>query len=443
MLSKLYAKWMYAWETALTTRDTNRIVRPLEWGFDWLKDFSPIALEAAPHLSDYDRMIAVNADIVARADEFYGYTTPTDFRLEARHPQLFPTNVRPETLQEDAEIKRQAETGELDEAEFLRFTSPIRTIYPENDTVNARWFPAPEHRYSNPRRPQSVISTPKSPNVVISTGATDSFTVRGGVEKPASPPRTPNRLNGKPKQAMIVMPQWNADAFSHNALCTLFNRFGISCLRLSKPYHDIRRPAELERSDYAVSANVGRTTEACRQAVVDIRSCIDWLEQQGYEQFGVLGTSLGSCYAFIAAAFDPRLQVCAFNHASTWFGDVTWAGQSTRHIRAAFEQAGLTQDQVRQIFSIVSPMSYMERFAATPKRSLVVHATYDLTFPLEYSLDVLKNFDALKIDYVSKVLPCGHYTTGETPYKYIDGWYLGSFIYSSFKRLAEGKPAAS
>jgi hypothetical protein len=414
MLSKLYAKWMYAWETALTTRDTNRIVRPLEWGFDWLQDFSPLAAAAespssddAPAADDFHRMIAVNADIVARADQFFGYKTPTDFRLEARHPQLFPTNVRPETLQEDAEIKRQAETGELEEAQFLRFTSPVLTRYPENDTVNARWYPA-----------------------------------------------HPETQNGKPQQAMIVMPQWNADAFSHNALCTLFNRFGVSCLRLSKPYHDIRRPAELERSDYAVSANVGRTTEACRQAVVDIRSCIDWLESQGYEQFGVLGTSLGSCYAFIAAAFDPRLQVCAFNHASTWFGDVVWAGQSTRHIRAAFEQSGLNQAQVRQIFSIVSPMSYMDRFAQTsspetsspqnsithPRRTLVIHATYDLTFPLEYSLDVLKNFDALKIDYVSKVLPCGHYTTGETPYKYIDGWYLGHFIYSSFKRLAQQTP---
>ena len=396
MLSSLYAKWMYAWETALTTRDTNRIVRPLEWGFDWLKDFSPIALEANPHLSDYDRMTAINADIVARPDEFFGYTTPTDFRLERRHPQLFPTNVRPETLEEDAELKRQAETGELDPANFLRFTSSIRTRYPENDTVNARWFPA-----------------------------------------------HPETQKGKPKQAMIVMPQWNADAFSHNALCTLFNHFGISCLRLSKPYHDIRRPAELERSDYAVSANIGRTTLACRQAVVDIRSCIDWLEQQGYEQFGVLGTSLGSCYAFIAAAFDPRLQVCAFNHASTWFGDVVWAGQSTRHIRAAFEQAGLTQDQVRQIFSIVSPMTYMQRFAATPKRSLIVHATYDLTFPLEYSVDVLKNFDRLKLDYVSKVLPCGHYTTGEFPFKYLDGWYLGHFIYKEFKRLAHAQKVSS
>jgi dienelactone hydrolase len=236
------------------------------------------------------------------------------------------------------------------------------------------------------------------------------------------------------------MPQWNADAISHNSLCTLFNRFGVSALRLSKPYHDIRRPAELERSDYAMSANVGRTIRSCRQAVADIRSCMDWLETQGYTQFGVLGTSLGSCYGFIAAAHDPRLRVCAFNHASTWFGDVVWEGQSTRHVRAGFEQAGLTQDQVRQLFLSVSPMAYMDRFAASPKRVLVVHGTYDLTFPLHLSLDVLSNFRQRGIDFVSKVLPCGHYTTGETPYKYLDGWYLGSFIHSAFKRLATERP---
>jgi hypothetical protein len=34
------------------------------------------------------------------------------------------------------------------------------------------------------------------------------------------------------------------------------------------------------------------------------------------------------------------------------------------------------------------------------------------------------------------MLPCGHYTTGETPYKYLDAWYLSSFIHSSFKKLA-------
>ncbi len=392
MLSRLYAHWMFSWETALTTRDTNRIVRPLEWGFDWLENALPFPSETpASQPSDLDRMIALNADLVEHADQFFAYQTPTDFRLERRHPQLFPTNVRPETLAQDADFQHQALSGELAQADFLRFTSPIRTPHPENDIVNARWYPVHPH---------------------------DQI--------------------GKPKQAIIVMPQWNADAFSHNALCTLFNRFGISALRLSKPYHDIRRPAELERSDYAVSSNIGRTIAACQQAVVDIRASLDWLETEGYTQFGVLGTSLGSCYAFIAAAMDPRLRVCAFNHASTQFGDVVWTGQSTRHVRSAFEHAGLDQAQVRQIFASISPMSYMRQFAANPKRVLVVHATYDLTFLREFSLDVLRNFDLYNVDYVSKVLPCGHYTTGETPYKYIDGWYLGSFIHNSFKRLRTG-----
>jgi hypothetical protein len=31
------------------------------------------------------------------------------------------------------------------------------------------------------------------------------------------------------------------------------------------------------------------------------------------------------------------------------------------------------------------------------------------------------------------VLPCGHYTMGETPYKYMDGWQLASFLRTAFE----------
>ncbi len=398
MLKKWYADWMFRWETELTTRDENRVVRPVEWGFSWLRDALPRGMEqlgeapetlANAHEAEA-AMLEVNAAILAESDRFFGYTPPGDFRLERRYPALFPTNVRPETLAEDAALRARAERGELPQAEFLRFTSPVRTPFPENDLVNARWYPA-----------------------------------------------SPDRQTGEPsRKAMIVMPQWNADAFSHNALCTLFNRFGVSALRLSKPYHDIRRPPELERSDYAVSSNIGRTLAACRQAVVDIRCCVDWLYAQGYRQVGVLGTSLGSCYGFLAAAHDSRLEVCAFNHVSASFGDVVWTGQSTRHIRAAMEQAGLTQERLRALWAGISPAHYMERFEATARtcarRTLVVHAKYDLTFIERYSLEVLRLFEALRVKHEARVLPCGHYTTGETPYKFLDGWYLGSFVYRAF-----------
>ena len=412
MFKDLYARWMYRWETRLTTRDQNRIVRPLEWGFDWLQPFIEEAgiTERVEQLSaagqDEQAMLLVNEAILGDSDRFFRYQRPTDFRLEERHPMLFPTNVRPETLERDARLRTLADEGKIARAQFLRFTSPERTPYAENDLVNARWYPA-----------------------------------------------DPKKQIGKPKQAMIVMPQWNADAFSHNALCALFNRFGISALRLSKPYHDIRRPSELERSDYAVSANIGRTLSATRQAVVDIRCCLDWLESQGYEQFGVLGTSLGSCYAFLASAHDHRLRVNAFNHASAAVGDVVWAGQSTRHIRQGLEEAGLTQERVRAIWAGVSPMHYYKKFASHSqpvnpssaaefaKKVLLIYAQYDLTFPLEYSLEVVKSFHASGIDFERRVLPCGHYTTGETPYQYIDGWWMGSFIYRAFKALATERPS--
>jgi hypothetical protein len=399
---------MYAWETRLTMRDENRVVRPLEWGFEWLEPFlrehgfaevlpSPEVVRdpAAAEVT----MVRINQLLIRHSDTFFGYKRPTDYRLEERHPELFPTNVRPETLAQDAEIKRLAAEGKIPTAQFLRFTSAERTPYPENDLVNARWYPAPAHK-------------------------------------------VPNR----PKQAIVVMPQWNADAFSHNSLCTIFNKMGISALRLSKPYHDIRRPVELERSDYAVSANIGRSISACRQAVVDIRCCLDWLEEQGYKQFGVLGTSLGSCYAFLASAHDARLRVNAFNHASTAFGDVTWAGQSTRHVKQALEEAGLTQDRVRALWSAVSPCFYYDKIIrpevdGARKKVLMVYANYDLTFPKVYSLQVVDAFRRIGLDFEPRVLPCGHYTTGETPYKYIDGWYMGSFVYRAFKALREERAA--
>ena len=406
MLKRLYARWMYTWETRLTTRDSNRVVRPLEWGFDWLEPFlersglgaKAAALGTNPAIDSraaLDLMVEVNDAILADSDGFFGYERPTDFRIEERHAFLYPTNVRPETLDQDARIRQQAQQGKLMKAQFLRFTSPERTPYPENDLANARWFPA-----------------------------------------------DPAKQAGKPKQVMIVLPQWNADAFSHNALCTLFNRFGISALRLSKPYHDIRRPSELERSDYAVSSNIGRTLSAVRQAVVDIRCCVDWLEEQGYEHFGVLGTSLGSCYTFLASAHDRRIRVNAFNHASAAFGDVVWAGQSTRHIRRGLEEAGMDQDTLRALWAGISPMHYYAKFTARQrtefaKKVLLVYAQYDLTFPLEYSLEVVKSFGEQGLKFERRVLPCGHYTTGETPYKYMDGLYIGSFVYRAFKGLRE------
>src|SRR5215468_9332414 len=101
MLKDLYARWMYAWETRLTTRDENRVVRPLEWGFDWIAPFLEAHRLGSAGLLDAElrgnaeaeaAMVHINKILIRNSEKFFGYERPTDFRLEDRHPQLFPTN---------------------------------------------------------------------------------------------------------------------------------------------------------------------------------------------------------------------------------------------------------------------------------------------------------------------------------------------------------------
>ena len=263
------------------------------------------------------------------------------------------------------------------EGDCLFFTSPVRTPVPNNNRVRARWFPAGR---------------------------------RGDV---------------------VVLPQWNADQESHNSLCRIFNMLGISALRLSLPYHDLRKPAGIERADYAVSSNLGRTLDAARQAVADTRSCLDWLETQGCVKLGIVGTSLGSSYAYLASAHDERLKVNVFNHCSTTFGEVVWTGQATRHVRAGL-QADLSLDRLRRAWMAISPIAYAEKLARWPKKSLFIYALYDLTFLPEFSRKIIGESLRLQLDPRVAVLPCGHYTSGETPFKFLDAYYMASFLDSAF-----------
>lgn len=257
---------------------------------------------------------------------------------------------------------------------MLHFTSPVATPYPENNIVHGQWFPAPGS-----------------------------------------------------KKAVVLLPHWNAPADGHNALCRGLRRLGISALRLSLPYHDYRMPAELQRADYAVSANVCRTIDAARQAVIDVRCCFDWLEQQGFDRLGIVGTSLGSSYACIASAHDERIRVNVFNHCSTYVGDVVWTGLSTQHIRQGLEEH-IDRERLRAAWMAISPVSYLDKFAAKKKKSIFIYAAYDSTFLPEFSRDIIGRIHAHGVDHKVVVLPCGHYTLGETPFQYLDGYHICSFV---------------
>ncbi len=267
------------------------------------------------------------------------------------------------------------------EAGTLRFPSAHVTPHPENNLVVARWFPAKDE-----------------------------------------PPLGITRGRGR---AVLVLPQWNSDAGGHIGLSKLLARFGISALRLSLPYHDARMPPELTRADYIVSSNIARTVQVCRQAVLDARRAIQWLSDQGFERIGILGTSLGSCLSLLTSAHEPKIRVQALNHVSPWFADVVWHGLSTRHVREGLN-GHIELEQLRRLWRPISPFVYLDR--VRDKRTLLVYAKYDLTFPVDLSRQLVDEFASRGLPHQVSVLPCGHYSSGTAPFKFLDGYLLTKFL---------------
>lgn len=227
------------------------------------------------------------------------------------------------------------------------------------------------------------------------------------------------------RRAVLVLPQWNADEDGHIGLCRLLNRFGMSALRLSLPYHDRRMPPELHRADYIVSSNVVRTLQVCRQAVLDARRAAQWLARHGYGRIGILGTSLGSCLSLLTAAHEPLITVQALNHVSPYFADVVWRGLSTTHVREGLEH-GIDLDRLRALWMPISPWAHLER--VRDKKTLLLYAKYDLTFPVDLSRLLVREFERRAIPHDLAVLPCGHYSSGTTPFKFVDGFVLSRFL---------------
>jgi dienelactone hydrolase len=335
---------MHAHERRIARRDDNRLVRPFEWGADYVG--------AHANGDDPRQLLARYAErALAHSDEFYALSPVGDYQLN--------------------------------DANLLTWPSAVHTPSPANNTVYAQFFPP--------------------------AGQTQQARVR-------------------PRRAVVMLPHWNAQRTAYAELGRIFARLGIAGLSVSLPYHDERRPAELERADFLVSSNIGRSLQSMRQAVVDARAAVHWLHAQGYERVGIMGTSIGSCVAFLTFVHEPLLRAGVFNHASGYVADVVWRGLSTQHVRAGIGDA-ITLAELRRHWLPISPLAYTPRLAQQPARPMrFICARYDLTFPDDLSRDLINGVRATGHTLDVQWLPCGHYTLGHAPWKYVDGWKIVTFL---------------
>ena len=352
-------RYMHKRERYFAMLNDNRIVRPFEWGTEFITD--------SANGDDPRKLFAAySKDAIQTSDKFFFTPEIRDYKIanpSAEDP--IPTDSRENGLA----------------PAHLTWTSAVATPSPENNTAYATYFPHETNR----------------------------------------------------EAAVVVLPHWNAKAGTYFDLCKFFNKVGLSSLRLTLPYHEERTPPELERADYLVAPNVGRTIQSIRQSVLDTRAAVAWLKQQGYKKVGIVGTSVGSCVAFLAFVHDMDIDAAVFNHVSGYIADVVWHGLSTYHVREGLGD-NVDLDELREYWLPVSPMVYMGKLAKLPVRpQRYIYTLYDLSFPVDLSRDTMRALRRYKIKHSKAAIPCGHYTLGEKPWVYLDGYKIISYLHKHLK----------
>lgn len=85
-----------------------------------------------------------------------------------------------------------------------------------------------------------------------------------------------------------------------------YREMGVDVAHVQLPFHGRRSPGgQLFHGEWFWTADLVRSLESVRQAVMDVRSIMGWFRDLGYEEVGISGLSLGGCIAMLTACVSP------------------------------------------------------------------------------------------------------------------------------------------
>lgn len=203
----------------------------------------------------------------------------------------------------------------------LTFPSPVKTKYPENNTVHAEYY------------------LPKGKG---------------------------------PFPGVIILDILDGSQVVSRGIASVLAANGIAGLCVQMPYYGPRRPTEARVR--LLSPDVPHTLAAIQQAVLDNRCAAAWLASRpeiDAKKLGIHGTSLGSFVAALTGAAEPRL-----NNVSLMLGggdlvEAYWDNPKAKPFFTALAAFGADKETIKRAIAQADPITYA---ASLKKRNLLMIA---------------------------------------------------------------------
>jgi pimeloyl-ACP methyl ester carboxylesterase len=226
-----------------------------------------------------------------------------------------------------------ASVGNLESAEFLTFQSPFDSEYEVNRTVNVI-----AHEVQNPR---------------------------GGI--------------------LLLHGLFEDNRQIYAFLIGELLRLGFSVFQLTLPFHYERTPSEsLFSGEFFLSADLRRTRNAFRQAVLELQKCYARLQERMAVPLNVVGFSMGGAIALIAEGLTRRFsRLCLINPA-TRITELIWTQAICQPIAADLKKSGADRTEIDEVLRTFDPFS-LSPDALNPSKIQMIFGQFDLvTLPAQY-----------------------------------------------------------
>ncbi len=139
-----------------------------------------------------------------------------------------------------------------------------------------------------------------------------------------------------------------------------YRELGVDVAHVQLPFHGRRSPGgQLFHGEWFWTADLVRSLESVRQAVMDVRSFMAWCRQLGYEEVGITGLSLGGCITMLTGCVAPLPDYIVPMIAHLELTDAIEEAPILWRMKDDLERFGIDRARRRDIFTRVPLTSAM------------------------------------------------------------------------------------
>src|SRR5438034_113286 len=168
----------------------------------------------------------------------------------------------------------------------------------------------------------------------------------------------------------------SASHIGYRRYAARFNELGWNACFVHLPYHYSRVPRGHWNGELAITADLIRNAEGLRQGVIEVRQLIGALRDNGYSEFGILGTSYGGWIGALLAMVERDLRFVALMCPIVNVEHAIWQNPGTAFMRRELRRAKIAPELVARHFHLSSPLH--NEPACDPARVLFVSGDFDL-----------------------------------------------------------------